>query len=187
MQPTSNLSKDSLSTEIQQSLEALQTDYLDIYLLHRDELQRPVEEIVETMQFIREIGKVKVLGVANWNVNRIQEANSYAIAHHLELFRVVQTWWSLAEYTDSMWNDPTTTHTNPETYSYMLQNHMLGMAYTSQCKGYFQKGVTQGRESISDFLKSRIETQTNIKKLEYIKVFCEKNEVSPTCVVNGYI
>lgn len=184
---TSNLSREALLTEAAESLEALRTDYIDIYLLHRDEPERPVEEIVETMQKIKETASISMLGVANWRIGRIKAANAYACSHGLEPFRVVQTWWSLAEYTQRMWDDPTTTHMDSETYAYMQENRMLGMAYTSQCKGFFQKACRHGLEAIDPFLMQRIATPTNIKKFEYIRDYCEKNHISPTAVVNGYI
>lgn len=184
---TSDLSKAALMTEAKESLEALHTDFIDIYLLHRDEPGRPVEEIVEAVQEIKETAKVSMLGVANWQIGRIKTANEYAFAHGMEPFRVVQTWWSLAEYTQSMWDDPTTTHMDLETYEYMEKYRLLGMAYTSQCKGFFQKAFRQGLDKIDPFLKQRIATPTNIKKFAYIKSYCEKNNVSPTAVVNGYI
>ena len=47
-------SKTNLINELDESLEALRTNYIDIYLLHKDDTERTVEEIIETMQFIKE-------------------------------------------------------------------------------------------------------------------------------------
>ena len=182
-----DLSYNALEREIKESLESLKTEYIDIYLLHRDESQRPVEEIVDTMQKIKEIGNVQKIGVSNWPLERIKSANEYAQKNNLEPFTIVQTWWSLADYTDAMWNDPTTTHMTDELYEYMRSQNMIGMAYTSQCKGYFQKAAQLGIENIDDFLRKRIETPSNIKKASYIKYFSEKNKISPTAFVTGYI
>ena len=182
-----NLSYPSLEKEVNESLEALKTDYIDIYFLHRDEPQRPVEEIVETMQKIKEIGKIAKIGVSNWSFERIKAANAYAKEHNLEPFTFIQTWWSLAEYTDAMWNDSTTTHMTKDLYDYMRLNNMTGMAYTSQCKGYFQKAARIGVENIDENLRKRIETPANIKKAKYIKSFCDKEKTNPTAFVTGYI
>lgn len=184
---TIDISEKKLIEEIQSSMDALQTDYIDIYLLHRDERNTPIEEVVETMQKVRGLGKIKVLGVANWSVERVKKANEYAVKHGLEPFRIVQTWWSLAEYTKEMWNDDNTTHMESEMYEYLKENSYVGMAYTSQCKGYFQKAINYGIENIDPFLRKRIETNSNLKKLEYIKDYCKRSQVSPTAVVTGYI
>ncbi len=182
-----DLSSCSLCEEVKESLEALQTDYIDIYLLHKDEKSRNVEEIVETMQKVCEIGKISAIGVANWTVQRLKAANDYARKNGYKEFQIVQTWWSLAEYTKEMWNDENTTHMTKEMYGYMMENQLLGMAYTAQCKGFFQKAIQDGIENIDEFLKKRIVTPKNIKKLRFIEEYCIKNSVHPTAIVNSYI
>ena len=61
-----DLSRGALLTELKESLEALRTDYLDIYLLHRDDLKRPVEEIMDTLQEISAVGKCGSIGKARF-------------------------------------------------------------------------------------------------------------------------
>lgn len=184
---TINLSKSNLMNELSQSLEALRTDYLDIYVLHRDETERKVEEIVETMHLLAEKGKIKHIGVSNWKYDRIKAANEYAEKNKLRRFEIIQTWWSLAEYKYEMWNDENTTHMTDDLYDYMMKNNMIGMAYTSMCKGFFQKFCNDGFDKIDPFLKQRIVTDRNLRKAEFIKEFCSKNNVSPTSFVLGYI
>ena len=114
-------------------------------------------------------------------------ANEYANKYGMEPFKTVQTWWSLADYKYEMWNDSSTTHMDKNMYEYMINNNMFGMAYTSQCKGFFQKAVRNGLGSVDNFLKQRILTERNIKKLDYIKTYCKDNNISPTAIVSGYI
>lgn len=182
-----NLSRENLLEECKQSLEALQTDYLDIYLLHRDEPERNVEEIVESLQAVRECGRAKVIGVCNWTAERLKAANAYACKNNLTPFRIVQTWWSIAAYTPNMWNDSTTTWMDEEMYNYLKEKDLLAMAYTSQAKGFFQKAIRDGYENVDSFLKHRIATDENLRRLDKIQEYCRKNDVSPTSVVNGYI
>lgn len=181
-----DLSKKTLLDELNQSLATLQTDYIDIYLLHRDEKERNVGEIIENLNFLKEQGNISCIGVANWSTDRIIEANKYADAHSLCPIQVIQTWWSLAEYTKEMWNDENTTHMDEQMYQYMLKKSILGMAYTSQCKGYFQKKKL-GDEYVSDLLRKRIETDTNKRKAQFISEYCDNNDITPTEMVLGYI
>ena len=180
-------SKTNLINELDESLEALRTNYIDIYLLHKDDTERTVEEIIETMQFIKEKAKATRIGIANMEYNRFRKAVLYAKNNHLEVPSVLQTWWSLAEYKKEMWNDTTTTHMDSSMYHFLKENNMICMAYTSQCKGYFQKMVLKEEKAIDSFLKMRIETKRNIKKAEYIKQYCCANDIHPTAFVNGYI
>lgn len=180
-------SKKNLCEELNESLDALRTDYIDIYLLHKDDLERPIEEIIETLQFLREKANVRRIGIANMEYGRFCEAFSYAENNHMEPPTVLQTWWSLAEYKKEMWNDSTTTHMEPALYEFLKEKKMICMAYTSQCKGYFQKMALEEEDKIDPFLKERIETKRNICKAEYIKTYCQKNNIHPTAFVNGYI
>ena len=182
-----NLSREGLLTELQQSLEALRTDYVDIYLLHRDEPERPVGEIMDSLQEIADAGRCENIGVCNWRCERIREANQYAQSHGLRPIRFVQTWWSMASYTETMWNDPTTTHMDQETAEYCQENGCIAMAYTSQAKGFFQKAYAVGADRLDPMLKHRILTEENLKRLEKLRVYCAETGCTPTDVVLGYI
>ena len=138
------------------------------------------------MNFLKEKGKITQIGVANWSIDRIVQADKYADSHKLCPIQVIQTWWSLAEYTKEMWSDENTTHMDEQTYQYMLKKNILGMAYTSQCKGYFQKKKL-GDEYVSDMLRKRIETDVNKRKAQFINEYCDRHNVTPTEMVLGYI
>ena len=97
-----NLGKENLLNELKESQDALQSQNIDIYLLHRDEPERPVEEIMDTLQLVAEKSNVKALGVCNWSAERIIAANRYAIMHGYKPLLMIQTWWSIAAYTDKM-------------------------------------------------------------------------------------
>lgn len=77
---------EAISEDISRSLEAMRTEYMDIYLLHRDDPDVPVGPIVECLNAEREEGRIRVFGGSNWTVERIQEANEYALAHELRPF-----------------------------------------------------------------------------------------------------
>lgn len=182
-----DLSREGLLTELRQSLDALRTDYVDIYLLHRDEPDRAVEEIVDSLQELAEMGRCKNIGVCNWRCERIQAANQYAQRHGLCPIRFVQTWWSIASYTETMWDDPTTTHMDQETAGYCKEHDCIAMAYTSQAKGFFQKAYTVGVDRLEPMLKHRMLTRENLKKLEMLRAYCTETGCTPTDVVLGYI
>jgi aryl-alcohol dehydrogenase-like predicted oxidoreductase len=62
-----------MTFELEASLKRLATDYIDVYYLHRDDLETPLEETVSTLgDFIR-AGKVRYLGLSNFDGWRIAE------------------------------------------------------------------------------------------------------------------
>lgn len=182
-----DLSEQALTRDIHESLRALQTEYIDIYALHRDEPKREVGEIMYTLQKIIEIGKIRRICADCWDIDRIMQANQYAYRHGLTAFSAIETWWSLAEYTDEMWNDPATTNMTEKTLEYIEKKDMLAIGVTIQCRGFFQKAIKYGIENISNELKERIATKRNIKKMEFIKEYCDKNNISVSAFVNSYI
>lgn len=56
-----------LSRQIEDSLRRLQTDYLDLYFIHRWDGVTPVEETVETMSDLVKAGKIRYWGVSNYS------------------------------------------------------------------------------------------------------------------------
>lgn len=59
--------------EIDASLRRLQTDYVDIYYLHRDDPGTPLEETVRAMGDLIRAGKVRYFGLSNFQGWRIAE------------------------------------------------------------------------------------------------------------------
>ena len=59
---------------IDESLERLGTDYVDIYYLHRDIQDTPMEETIQALADVIRAGKVRYFGVSNFRGWRIAEA-----------------------------------------------------------------------------------------------------------------
>ena len=94
---------EDIEADITQSLETLNTNYTDIYLLHRDDLAVEVGPIVEKLNQLVVDGRVKVFGGSNWTVERIKEANTYAEKHNLQKFTVSSPNFSLVEQIGEPW------------------------------------------------------------------------------------
>jgi aryl-alcohol dehydrogenase-like predicted oxidoreductase len=86
-----------MESELHDSLTRWHTDYIDVFYLHRDDPGTTVAEIIETLNKFKKQGLVKVFGAANWQADRIKEANDYAAAHGLQGFGIVEEHYSLAE------------------------------------------------------------------------------------------
>lgn len=94
---TKRVNEKEMRKDLEKSLKELQTDYIDIYLLHRDDLQKNVGEVVETFNGMHAEGKIGAFGGSNWTHQRIEEANEYAYKHNLIPFTVSSPNLSLAE------------------------------------------------------------------------------------------
>jgi len=69
---TYNTSKEHILFSVEQSLNNLQTDYLDVLLIHRPSPIMNVNEIVDTFGELKEKGKVLHFGVSNFTVSQMQ-------------------------------------------------------------------------------------------------------------------
>ena len=56
------------------SLRRLDTDYIDLYQMHRYDSDTPIEETLSTLNDLVRSGKVRYIGVSNWNASQIAEA-----------------------------------------------------------------------------------------------------------------
>ncbi|HLE92215.1 MAG TPA: aldo/keto reductase [Anaerolineales bacterium] len=77
------LTPEAIRVDLSESLERLQTDIIDIYLLHRDDESVPVGALVQALNQEQMRGRIRTFGVSNWRVERIAEANQYAAQHGL--------------------------------------------------------------------------------------------------------
>ncbi|HLV35118.1 MAG TPA: aldo/keto reductase [Spirillospora sp.] len=94
-----------IEADIHDSLARFKTDFLDIYLLHRDDPTVPVGPIVEKLNEYHEKGVIGIYGGSNWTVERIKEANAYAEAHGLKPFLASSPNFSLADQIKEPWKD----------------------------------------------------------------------------------
>ena len=70
------------------TLDRSQTDYVDLYFLHRDNVDVPVDEWLDVMNAEERVGRIRVFGASNWSLARVQEANARAAANALTPFGV---------------------------------------------------------------------------------------------------
>ncbi|MBM3263330.1 MAG: aldo/keto reductase [candidate division Zixibacteria bacterium] len=89
------LTRVNLMRGVEASLKRLQTDYIDVYLLHAFDPNAPVEEVVRTLDDIVHQGKVRYIGCSNWPAYKIMEALWVSDRRNLAPFFCLQNQYSL--------------------------------------------------------------------------------------------
>jgi len=92
-----SLSAETIALAIDESLQRLQTDRVDVYYAHFDDLNTPQEETLGAFDALVKAGKVRELGVSNLSADRIRSAAAIASAEGLTSFTVAQNEWNLVE------------------------------------------------------------------------------------------
>lgn len=180
------LSFSELNQDMDESLEALGTAP-DLYLLHRDNIHIPVEEIMETLaEFVKQ-GKTRYIGCSNWKSGRIAAANAYAKQKELPAFVTSEIQWSLASSTPQAHGDPSIVCMTPEEYGFYLSAQLPVMAFSSQAKGFFARGAVGGVESNHPKAMNRFGTPENYEKLLRVKELAARTGLTATAVALAYI
>lgn len=92
-----------ISADIYDSLARFKFDYLDLYILHRDDPSVPVGPIVEVLNEHQKAGRIRAFGGSNWSHQRIDEAHRYAAEHGLTPFAASSPNLSMAEQIREPW------------------------------------------------------------------------------------
>jgi aryl-alcohol dehydrogenase-like predicted oxidoreductase len=68
----------NIMREIQSSLLNLHTDYIDFYFVHWPDVTTPIAETMTALNELKKDGIIRFIGVSNFSVEQIQEAQKYA-------------------------------------------------------------------------------------------------------------
>ena len=64
-----------IKQQVENSLKRLQTDYIDLYYIHFPDDNTPKDKAVAALQELKEEGKIKAIGVSNFTLDQLKEAN----------------------------------------------------------------------------------------------------------------
>ena len=166
--------------ELTQSLEYLRTDYIDLYLLHRDNPLVPVEKIVDCMNMLLTKGFVRAYGVSNWEYSRVEKANEYAHKHGLKEIAVVSNNVSLAVPTCPFYKGLVSVGKVGELWHKRTGIPLI--SWSSQARGFFTgryaERMSKNIGGIEDWFTKRMYevycTDENFKRLRRAKDLGEK-------------
>lgn len=92
-----DVSKEYILRAAEESLQRLQTDYIDLYFTHWDNESMPVEETLAAYKQLIDEGKIGHIGASNLSPERIHESMAAASENHLPKYEVLQPEYSLME------------------------------------------------------------------------------------------
>lgn len=72
------LSRKAIMNEIDKSLTRLDTDYVDLYQIHRWDYDTPIEETMEALHDVVKSGKARYIGASSMYAWQFQKANAVA-------------------------------------------------------------------------------------------------------------
>ncbi|GAB4110626.1 MAG: hypothetical protein Fur005_12290 [Roseiflexaceae bacterium] len=157
-----------ISADIHDTLARMKVDFLDIYLLHRDNPEVPVGPIVEVLNEHKAAGRIGIFGGSNWSYQRITEANEYAAAHGLVPFSASSPNFSLADQINPPWEGCISISgpSRKDARDFYVANQMPLFTWSSLAGGFFSGRLR--RDNIDTF-------ETYLDKLAVYSYASEEN------------
>jgi len=129
------MKKKDVLEDLEESLAALKTDYVDILWLHMDDPGTPVPEVIDMMNSIVESGKIRFYGCSNWVAPRIKAA----MEMKSPTFIANQMYWNQSFSIAPSEDDDTNIAMNTKVYDIHKNTGLTAIPYASQARGYFTK------------------------------------------------
>lgn len=181
----SRMTRADIVHDVDQSRKNLQTDVIDLYWLHRDDPQRPVAEIIDTLNEQVKAGKLRHFGCSNWQTERIKAANAYASAQGLQGFVANQPLWNLGVVDYAALGDPTLAMMDQAMWHYHQATKLAAVPYSSQANGLFNK-MAQGKPIRPNTLRIYHNAQ-NQQRFQRVQQLAQETTLSVTQIVLGYL
>jgi aryl-alcohol dehydrogenase-like predicted oxidoreductase len=176
-----------LEEDLLGSLAALQTDYIDLYWLHRDDATRPVQIIIDALIGHQQAGRIRYFGCSNWSPARIQEAQRYAASIGHDGFIACQPLWGLAAPDRDAMLKYCPGGYYEDGYQIVHAAGVTMIPYSSQSRGFFTKVANGGEAALSPDLAELYFSEQNLRKLAVVQRIAERRGVGINDVVLAYL
>ena len=133
---TPNCNPKSLSKQLTESLDRLQTDCADIYIMHRDNLDIPVDEFIDVLNQEKQKGRIKIFGGSNWTLDRFKNGNKWAISKNKEPLSILNNNLALCKMINPLWHGCISSN-DKKILEYLEETQTAHLSWSSQGRGYF--------------------------------------------------
>lgn len=178
----SRVGAEFITEDLEYSLDNMKQKYFDIYLLHRDNTSVPVEELVDRLELHRREGKIKIYGVSNWSIPRIESAQAYAKKAGYPGISMSSPSYSLATVKTPRWAG--CLYADDDYVKWHGDAGIDLLAWAPQASGFFAEIFG---DNPPDDVRAAYFTDENFEKLKRAKALAEKRGVSATTVALAYI
>lgn len=176
---------ESLTRQHLQSLERLQTDYVDIYMMHRDNLAIPVGEFISVLNEHKNAGRMRIFGASNWSIERVIEANRWAAEHGLVGFSAMSNNFSLARMIDPVWAGCIAA-SDAQSRAWLVEQQMPLMPWSSQARGFFTGRAHPDDHSDPELVRCWY-SEDNFRRLERVNEMAKQRGVLPINIALAYV
>ncbi len=182
------LSKAEIQADLDGSLRRLGVERIDLYWLHRDGPDIPVEDILQILEDFRSAGKIRHAGFSNWTQARADAALRAAQAANIEGFVASQNLWTLATVNPAA-ADPTWASIDGPFAEWHAHHDFAAFPYFSQSNGYFRRLERGAMDQVPPDARVRVlhDNQENRDRHQRLRELQSKYGYSTGQIVLGYL
>lgn len=167
-----NNQPDYLKQQVEESLERLQVDYIDLYYIHFPDEDTPKDEAVAALQELKKEGKIKAIGVSNFTLDQLKEANKDGYVD------VVQLEYNLLH------------RENEEVMKYAAENDITFVPYFPLASGILA-GKYEENQTFDDHRATRRDFQPevfndNVRRVKELSSIAETHNTSIANIVLAF-
>jgi aryl-alcohol dehydrogenase-like predicted oxidoreductase len=181
---TPHCNPDDLTQQLLISLDRLGMDYVDIYMMHRDNPQVPVGEFIDVLNEHHKAGRIRLFGGSNWTIERIDQANAYARGKGLKGMGVLSNNFSLARMIEPIWPGCISS-SDPESRAWLEQSRIPLLPWSSQSQGFFTGRSAPDKKEDAGFVRSWYSDDNFARKDRAVELARQLN-VKPTAIALAY-
>jgi aryl-alcohol dehydrogenase-like predicted oxidoreductase len=176
---------EALTRQLRESLERLQIECADIYLMHRDNLDVPVGEFVDVLNEHARAGRIRAFGGSNWTLERLREARAYAEKKGLQPFRCVSNNFSLARMVDPVWAGCVSA-ADPRMKQWLAETETTLLAWSSQARGFFTDRAHPDKREDAELVRCWY-SDDNFKRRDRAIELARHKGVAPINIALAYV
>lgn len=137
----SRVNKEDIRMDLDESCRTLGKDEMDFYWLHRDDPEKPAEEIVDILEELKKEGRIRYYGFSNYRTERLKEIAQCLRERNLSGITAVSNQWSLAGINPggNTNPDPTLVEFSREEYQWHCETGAAAVPFSSTAMGFFSK------------------------------------------------
>ena len=180
----SRLSREEIEGDLNESLKVMGIDHSDLHILHRDDVKKPVEEIVDSLDSLVKSGKTRAIGVSNWAASRIIQASAYAKSAGKSPIACLQAHFGLALTTTPSTGDLTHVILNEPDVTWFKESQFPLMAFGPQARGWFV-ARSEGRQPKSGGYYDAL--PENHRRLERLQKLSKETGYSLSALTTAYV
>ncbi|MEC1290573.1 aldo/keto reductase [Bacillus mojavensis] len=158
-----NANRARIIQEVEDSLQRLQTDYIDLYQVHWPDPLVPIEETAEVMKELYDAGKIRAIGVSNFSVEQMDTFRAVAPLH------TIQPPYNLFER-----------DIEENVLPYAKDKQMTTLLYGSLCRGLLTGKMTEDHSFEGDDLRNHDPKFQKPRFKEYLSAVNQLEDLAKT-------